>query len=557
MQIAHDRYYTYEEFTAQLHALAEAHPNLAKLESVGQSYRQREIWAVTLTNFDSGAPEDKPGFYIDANNHGEEIITSAVALYTIDYILSNYGDDPLVTELLDTRVVYILPRVNPDGVEICMTTPYRTVGTGHYLPWEEQPTGLHIEDINNDNKILQMRIPDPRGEWKASKLEPRLLTLRQPGEVGGTYYRLIPEGMLRDWDGVSLPIVKPRHGNLNRQFPVNWLPEYGEYGAGKFPLNEPEAAAMARFVLDHPNITGVQAYHSHGGLILRPSGYKRDSELPPEDVALLKKLGQVGTELTGYPVISTFEDFTPNLRKPRHGTFTDWLYEHLGIPAFSTEVWDVETEIGLEKPQFFSTRPHTEEEQLTFLRWADEHSPEAFTDWQPFEHPQLGPIDIGGWDPYYIHRNPPAKFIEKVAHPNCHFTLRHALASPQIQIRNLSADHLDAGFYRVRAVVENLGYMPTNLTTRALEIDIATPPLIELELGEHTELLMGQPKVHLGHLAGREERQMPYDAWRRPWGEPAATAEWLVRCQQDRGEVTIRVTSEKGGNTQAKVQLKT
>jgi hypothetical protein len=555
MHVAHNRYYTHEELSAWLHTLAETYPRLARLASIGQSHRQRQIWAMTLTNFASGMPQDKPGFYIDANNHGEEIITSAVALYTIDYILSNYGHDPLVTELLDTRVIYILPRLNPDGAEISMTTPYRTVGNGHYLPWEEQITGLHLEDINNDHKILQMRIPDPRGEWKVSPLEPRLLTLRQPGEVGGAYYRLIPEGMLRDWDGVSLPIVKPRHGNLNRQFPINWLPEYGEYGAGETPLNEPEAAAMARFIQDHPNITGVQAYHSHGGLILRPSGYKRDSELPPDDVALLKKLGQVGTQLTGYPLISTFEDFTPNLRKPRHGTFTDWLYEHLGIPAFSTEVWDIETEIGLEKPQFFSTRPHSEAEQAAFLRWTDEHSPQAFTDWQPFAHPQLGPIELGGWDPFYIHRNPPAQFIEQVAHPNCLFTLRHALASPQLQIRAFSADHLDAGLFRLAAVVENLGYLATNLTSQALEANLARPVQIELELGEHVELLMGQPVVNLGHLAGREERQMPYDAWRRPWGEPAARAEWLVRCRQRPGQVTIRATSEKGGKARATIQL--
>ena len=556
MHLAHDRYYAYEEFTANLHALAQAHANLARLESVGQSHHNREIWAFTLTNFDSGRPENKPGFYIDANNHGEEIITSAVGLYTIDYILSNHGRDPLVTELLDTRVIYILPRVNPDGVEICMSTPYRTVGNGHYLPWEEHTTGLHLEDVNEDGKILQMRIPDPRGEWKLSELEPRLLTLRQPGEIEGEYYRLIPEGMLRDWDGVSLPIVKARHGNLNRQFPINWLPEYGEYGAGEFPLNEPEAAAMARFVLAHPNISGVQAYHSHGGLILRPSGYRRDIELPPEDVALFKKLGQIGTELTGYPVISTYEDFTPNLRKPRHGTFTDWLYEHLGIPAFSTEVWDIETEIGLEKPQFFSTRPHAEEEQRAFLNWADEHSPEAFTDWQAFEHPQLGPIAIGGWDPFYIHRNPPAKLIEKVARPNCLFTLRHALASPQIQIREASSEHLAAGFYRVQAVVENLGYLSTNLTTRALDINIARPVQIELGLDDRVELLMGRSKIQVGHLAGREERQMPYDAWRRPWGEPAIRVEWLVRCQERLSEVNIRVSSEKGGSAEAKVQLK-
>lgn len=555
MHIEHDRYYTYEDFTTNLHMLVDAHPTLAQLESIGQSHRRRDVWAVTLTNVDAGAPADKPGFYIDANNHGEEVITSAVALYTIDYVLSQYGDDPIVTELLDTRTVYVLPRVNPDGAEISLTTPYSTVGNGHYLPWEEQETGLHIEDIDGDGRILQMRIPDPRGEWKVSEQEPRLLTLREPGDVGGTYYRLLPEGTLRDWDGVTLPIEKPRHGNLNRQFPVNWVPEYGEYGAGDLPLNEPEAAAMARFVLDHPNITGAQAYHSHGGIILRPSSYKRDAELPPEDVELFKKLGKVGTDLTGYPVISTYEDFTPNLRKPRHGVFTDWLYEHFGLPALSTELWDVENEVGIDKPQFFSTRPHSEDEQAAFLAWADEHCPDAFGDWQPFEHPQLGSIEIGGWDPTFIHRNPPPKFIEQVARPNCLFTIRHALASPRVQIRSLTAEHLDAGFYRVRAVVENLGYLPTNLTRRALDTEVAQSVQAILTVDGDTELLMGDPVVDLGHLAGREERMMPYDAWRRPWGEPAGVAEWLVRCTTDAGDVSLTVRSDKGGRVTERVSL--
>lgn len=555
MEIEHNRYYTYAELTARLQALAGAYPQLARLESIGQSHHSRQIWALTLTNFTIGDPKSKPGFYIDANNHGEEIITSAVALYTIDYILTNYGQDHLVTELLDSRVVYVLPRVNPDGAEISMTTPYRSVGNGHYLPWVEQPTGLHIEDLNGDGRVLQMRLPDPRGEWKISAQEPRLLTLRRPGDVGGTYFRLLPEGHLRDWDGVTLPIVKPRHGNLNRQFPVNWVPEYGEYGAGDLPLNEPEAAAMARFILEHRNIAGAQAYHSHGGLILRPSSYKRDAELPPEDVGLFKTLGQMGTELTGYPVISTYEDFTPDRRKPRHGTFTEWLYEHLGIPAFSTELWDVETEVGVEKPQFFSTRPREEEEQIALLRWAEQHAPEAYVDWQPFDHPQLGRIEIGGWDPMLIHRNPPPHLIEKVAHPNCLFTLRHALASPQIRIRSLTADHLDAGFYRVRAIVENLGYLPTNLTARGLESGVIAPVQVTLDVGEDVTLLMGSASVDLGHLAGREERQMPYDPWRRPWGEPARGVEWLVRDPGRQGLVSVQVVSEKGGRDHAQVAL--
>ena len=47
MHLAHDRYYAYDEFTANLQSLAKAHANLAELESIGQSHRHREIWALT------------------------------------------------------------------------------------------------------------------------------------------------------------------------------------------------------------------------------------------------------------------------------------------------------------------------------------------------------------------------------------------------------------------------------------------------------------------------------------------------------------------------------
>ena len=475
MPIDYNRYYLHDELTAHLRALAEQYSGLARLSSIGQSHRERDIWLMTITNYATGAPEDKPAFYIDGNNHGEEVVTSAVAFFTIGYVLERYGQDPFVTELLDTRTLYILPRVNPDGAEISMTTPYQTVGNGHYLPWEEQPKGLHLEDIDGDGRILQMRVPDPKGEWKVSDVDPRLLVLRRPGDLGGTYYRMLPEGTFRAWDGITQPIMKPRHGNLNRQFPVNWVPEYGEYGAGELPLNEPEAAAMARFVLDHPNITGLQAYHSHSGVILRPSSHRRDHELDVLDVQLFKTLGKMGTELTGYPVISIYEDFTELGSKPRHGGFGEWVYEHLGIPSFATELWDVETEVGIKKPQFFPERSRNEQEQLALIAWADEHAAGAWNNWRPYDHPQLGRIELGGWDPMYIHRNPPPQFLHTLHEPNALFTLRHAAASPLVRVTQLEAEHIAADVYKLTAVIENQGYLPTNLTQRALTIDIAQP----------------------------------------------------------------------------------
>lgn len=556
MKLPHDQYLVFEEFTAALRGLVEDHPALAHMESVGESFHGRPIWAITLTNRDTGPHARKPGFYIDANNHGEEVITSAVALYTIDHLLSEYDKDPEVRHLLDTRAVYVLPRVNPDGAELCLTSPYRTVGTGRYHPQDEYPTGLHLEDVDGDGEIRQMAIPDPRGEWKRSDREPRLLIQRAPWETEGPFYRMLPEGIIRDWDGVTFPIVPPRHGNLNRQFPVNWEPEGGEYGSGDFPLNEPEAMAMARFVLAHPNITGAQAYHSHGGLILRPSGFRRDAELPAADLDVFAALGEMGTQLTGYPLISTYEDFTPNLRSPRHGVFSDWLYDRFGIPALSNEVWDVETEVGITKPQFFSTRPHNEAEQIRFLAWADRHSPLAHQDWREFPHPQLGTVLLGGWDPFYIHRNPPPNLIERVALPNTRFTIRHALASPQLRIRGIEAQSVGPDLYIVRARVENLGYLSTCLTEQARRLGRNGDVAVTLALGDGCELLMGRREVRVGELAGREERRMPYDPWRRPWGESAVQTEWLVRGAEG-VEFEVRVGSQRAGSCTARCALGT
>ena len=548
---AHDRYLTHDEIGAWLEQAVAASQGLATLASIGESRRGRAIWCVTLTNPATGPADAKPAFHIDANNHGEEVITSAVALYTIDTLLRAYGSDPEVTELLDTRTVYVIPRLNPDGAEICLTTPYRTVGNGRYLPWEEHATGLHPEDVDGDGRVLQMLVPDAKGEWRRHHDDARLLVLREPGEVGGTYYRLLPEGVIRDWDGATFPIEKPRHGNLNRQFPAFWTPEFGEYGAGELPLVEPEAAALARFVVDHPNIAGVQAYHSHGAIILRPSSNVADADLDPDDLDTFVTIGSVGTRLTGYPVLSTFESFTPNKADPRHGGFTEWCYQHLGLVALTTELWNVEREVGLDSGRFFEDKAQGEAMQTALLTWSAEHAPDAFVPWTPRTHPQLGDVLIGGWDPFLIHRNPPPHLITRVAAPNVRFTIRHALASPRLVIERFEAEHVEGGVYRLEAVVSNDGYLPTHVTRRAVEIGVVPGVEATLELPDGCALVSGSTHRDLGHLAGRDTRRGAYDPWRRPWGESTRVLEWVVRFEGEPTPVHLRASGQKAGSASA------
>ena len=68
-----------------------------------------------ITDYSTGVPENKPGMYIDGNTHAGEVSGAEVCLYNIEYLLHNFGQDPLVTKLLKKRVFYILPKINPDG----------------------------------------------------------------------------------------------------------------------------------------------------------------------------------------------------------------------------------------------------------------------------------------------------------------------------------------------------------------------------------------------------------------------------------------------------------
>ena len=552
-EIRFDTYYDYEELTERLRSLATSYPGLAQLESLGKTHQGRDIWVMNLTNLETGTAEYKPAYYLDAQIHAEEHATSAVALYAIHYLLTNYGKDKEATRLLDQQVFYILPRLNPDGAEIALKAPYYPwCGNGRFLPGHDRHDGLIPQDIDGDGFIVSMRVPEPKGEWKKSNRDPRLMVQREPGEEGGDYYRIYPEGLIRNYDGVHVEVDRPFDGNLNRNFPVNWSGQ--EYGAGETALSEPESRALARFILDHPNIAGMNAYHTHGGIILRPSMTQSDASMSPRDLALYTDLGEVGTRLTGYPTISIYEEFTPDKSQPRRGGLMDWTYEEMGIISFATEVWDLETEAGVEKVAFYNLHPRTEEVQEKVFNWVLENVGEqGYRDWQAFDHPQLGPVEVGGMVYIWTYRNPPPTLLEDLCHKNMRFNLRHAAAAPRVLLDEVKVEALGADLYKIRAVVSNHGYLPTNLSDVALEKKTAKTVTVKLELHE-AELVMNPLAADLEHLAGRNERKYPWSPWGQSWSAVTKTAEWLVRGVEG-SSLTIRAVSEKGGTDVWEVML--
>ena len=193
-----DRFYRYADMTRLLEQWVAEHPQLAALSSIGRTYGGREIWCVTLTNADTGPHHEKPAYFIDANVHAGEVTGSAVALWTIHHLLTGHGTDERCTRLLDTMTFYIVPRIAADGAELYLTEATAMRSSVRPYPEAEEPEGFRRQDLNGDGWILTMRVLDPHGPYKASAEDPRVMIPRAPDETGGTYYRLLPEGVLSD-----------------------------------------------------------------------------------------------------------------------------------------------------------------------------------------------------------------------------------------------------------------------------------------------------------------------------------------------------------------------
>ena len=140
-----------------------------------------------------------------------------------------------MTRLLDTRALYICPRVNPDGAEWALADKPRYIRSStRPYPFDEDPVdGLNVEDVDGDGRILSMRIRDTNGGYKAHPDDARLMIPRDPAEAGGDYWRVIPEGTLVNYDGVEMRLNRDKQGlDLNRNFPAAWRQEFEQLGAG-------------------------------------------------------------------------------------------------------------------------------------------------------------------------------------------------------------------------------------------------------------------------------------------------------------------------------------
>ena len=539
----YDHYYKYDELKNCLEFFAKEYPDICQTEVNCVTEMGLNQYVVTLTNQKTGEALSKPGWYLDGNIHAGEVTASMTAMHTIDYLVTNYGTDPRMHRFLDTMTIYVIPRVTPDGAETYLSTPYtlRSVDRA-YLP---EKGGIKPEDLDGDGVIRMMLIPSAYGAWKKDPSDEQA-SVSSPSDTDGEFYDIYPEGISREYDGdENLKQKKPDWGlDFNRNFPYGWFPDARQAGAGKYPLSNPETKAIVDFVFAHPNIGGAACGHTSGGIILYPPGTRPSTSAPNDDIKVLQGNCRYGQRRTR---ICTDES----------GALDDWFYQNQGIPSYTMEFWNIAEKAGMPY-DWFSSEAETPEKALerfnACMKWVKENAPQYLSDWQEFDHPTFGKVELGGFNYKFTHQNPPEHLLVKECENDTKFNIRFAKAMPKLKIDSLTKKEVGKGIYEVTAVVGNPGYLPTNLTDEAVKLKVNKPVTVSIEGGT---LLAGKQTEEIGDLSGYS-RTMTGSFYGNITTFANAKAKkkvvWVVQANEG-DKICVSACQEKAGKACAEIVL--
>ncbi len=553
VKIDFNRWHDYDELKADLLRLEEAFPKFLKYSSVGTSYGGRDMMLMTINNPDTGPEESKAAMYIEANIHGNEIQGGEVCLYTIWYLMENYGKIDEVTRLVDERVFYIFPTVNPDGRDYFMDGAGSGARTGH-VPVDDDNDGLFDEDgpddLNGNGVIEQIRKYVPgEGDMRISHLDRRILEPVPAGEKGD-WVLLGSEGLDNDGDG-RVNEDGPGGYDGNRNWGSNWQPNYIQNGAMDYPFQLPESRAINDFLMSHPNVAGVQSYHNSGGMILRGPGAQWQGEYPSADVDVYDLLGEQGARILPYYRYIVIWSGLYTV----HGGFIDWTNDGLGIVSFSNELWSGQQYFNspdLMEQQDDPSSPIAPPKDRYFfddlLELGDE-----YIEWKSFDHPQFGQVELGGWKKTFG-RVPPRFMNEELAHRNMAFTLYQADEMPLMSMATPTVDRMSGNVYKVRVELTNERITPT-ITEKAAQNNVVRPDLLMLE-GNVEVISAGivPEKFQPGPSERIDQDDLKRIMFRN--GHPGNTTRIIEYLLRGSGNVTVTYSAIKGGTVQQRFSLR-
>jgi len=281
------RYHNYDEMVMDIHATEAAHPNIVHVFSIGKSYQGRDIWAAKISD-NVATDENEPEILFDALHHAREHLSVEQALYLLHLLANGYGVDSQITNIVNTREIWIIFAVNPDGF---------------------------VYDLTCTNSSHP-----PYCAWRKN---------RQPNA------------------GTSAIGT-----DLNRNYGYHWACCGGSSGnpasilyRGPSAWSAPEDRAVRDFVLSRV-VGGIQqikahiTFHTNGELILWPYGYTKTK--PPWDMTWVDHVAfyRMATAMAarnGYTAMQSSQLYVTD------GDQIDWMYGSQRIFSFTWELFPTET----------------------------------------------------------------------------------------------------------------------------------------------------------------------------------------------------------------------
>ncbi len=275
-------YHNYPEMVAEIQQAAADHPEIVSVFSIGKSYQGREIWAAKVSD-NVADDEAEPEVLIDALHHAREHLTTEQALAVLRWLTDDYGTDETVTRLVDTREVWLVFALNPDGMRYDLTG-------------------------------------DPFRAWRKN---------RQPNAGSTAVGTDLNRNYSYRWACCG--------GSSGRKSSITYR--------GPAPFSAPETRAMRDFVTSRVigNVQQIRTHitlHTNGKLILWPYGYTRanvPSDMTTLDHAVFVSLGRAMAALNGYAPQQSSDLYVTD------GDQIDWLYGVHRIFSYTYELYPPET----------------------------------------------------------------------------------------------------------------------------------------------------------------------------------------------------------------------
>ena len=280
------RYHNYAEMVADIKAVEAAKPSIVDVFSIGKSYQGRDIWAAKISD-NVGTDEAEPEILFDALHHAREHLTVEQALYLLHLLADNYTSNATIKGLVDSREIYIIFMVNPDGGEYDLTCG-----------------GAHA----------------PYCAWRKN---------RQPNS-GSSY---IGTDLNRNY-GYRWACCGGSSGS-----PSSILYR------GRSAFSAPETRVLRDFVSSrvkngYQQIRAHVTLHTNGQLILWPYGYTRTNvpaDMSSDDHDAFVAMGRAMASLNGYKAEQSSDLYITD------GDQIDWMYGAQRIFSFTWELYPPET----------------------------------------------------------------------------------------------------------------------------------------------------------------------------------------------------------------------